>query len=58
MTITAVKSFQIDGTTHRLGHPRGVYRLNVSGKLTSQAPPSAYIAGAADGTGGQIAEKD
>jgi hypothetical protein len=51
ITITAAKTFQIDGKTYRLGHPGGVYRLNVYGKLTQQAPPSAYIAGAADGPG-------
>jgi hypothetical protein len=58
MTISAAKAFRIDGKSHRLGHPSGVYRLNVYGKLTSQAPPSAYIAGAADGTGAEIVEID
>jgi hypothetical protein len=52
MTITSVESFQIDGTSYRLGHPGRVYRLSVSGKLASPGPPSAYIAGAADGGGG------
>ena len=56
MTITSVETFQIDGKTQRLGHPGDVYRLNVFGKLASPAPPSAYIAGAADGGGGTIAE--
>lgn len=51
MTITSVKGFQIDGTTYRLGHPGGVYRLTVGGRLTSPAPPSAYILGFADGQG-------
>jgi hypothetical protein len=51
ITITSVKGFEIDGTTYRLGHPGGVYRLTVSGKLTTQSPPSAYIAGLADGSG-------
>jgi len=51
ITVTSVKGFQIDTTTYRLGHPEGVYRLNVFGKLTTQAPPSAYIAGVADGPG-------
>ena len=51
ITITSAKVFQIDGKSYRLGHPGTVYRLNVTGKLTQQAPPSAYIAGAADGTG-------
>jgi hypothetical protein len=56
ITIKSVESFQIDGTIHRLGQPGRVYRLNVSGRLTSLAPPSAYIAGAADGGGGDVAE--
>jgi len=51
ITITSAKTFQIDGKMYLLGHPGGVYRLNVSGKLTQQSPPSAYIAGAADGAG-------
>jgi hypothetical protein len=55
LTITAVQSFQIDGKTYRLGRPGRVYRLNVTGKLNAPAPPSAYIAGAADGGGGIIA---
>lgn len=51
ITVTSVKGFQIDGITYRLGHPGTVYRLTVSGRLTTQAPPSAYIAGLADGPG-------
>jgi hypothetical protein len=51
ITVASAKTFQIDGKMYRLGHPGSVYRLNVSGKLTQQAPPSAYIAGAADGPG-------
>ena len=48
ITITSAKVFQLDGKTYRLGRPGAVYRLNVGGKLTTQSPPSAYIAGAAD----------
>jgi hypothetical protein len=51
MTVTSVMGFEIDGITYRLGRPQNVYRLTVFGKLTSQAPPSAYIAGLADGPG-------
>ncbi len=51
ITVTSMKGFEIDGTTYRLGHPGAVYRLTVFGKLTTQAPPSAYIAGLADGSG-------
>jgi len=54
MTITSSKSFQIDGKTYRLGHKGGVYRLNVFGKLASPTPPSAYIAGVADGNGAEM----
>jgi hypothetical protein len=53
ITITSVQSFKIDGESHRLGHLGRVYRLNVSGKLASPTP-SAYIAGAADGGGGDV----
>lgn len=50
MTVTSVKGFEIDGTTYHLGHAQSVYRLTVFGKLTTQSPPSAYIAGLADGS--------
>lgn len=56
ITVTSVKPFQIDGKTYRLGRRGRVYRLNVFGKLTQQAPPSAYIAGAADGSGVEASE--
>jgi hypothetical protein len=58
ITITSVQTFEIDGKPHRLGHQGRIYRLNVSGKLAAPAPPSAYIAGAADGGGGDIIEND
>ena len=58
ITITGVATFQIDGKPYRLGRPGGVYRLNVGGRLTQQSPPSAYIAGAADGGGGKVVEID
>jgi hypothetical protein len=51
ITVTSAKTFQIGGKTYRLAHPGSVYRLSVTGKLTQQSPPSAYIAGAADGLG-------
>ena len=35
ITITSEEAFQIDGKTYRLGHRGAVYRLNVSGKLTT-----------------------
>ena len=58
ITIVSTKTFKIDGKTYRLGHRGAVYRLNVSGKLTQQAPPSAYIAGLADGSGADVEETD
>jgi hypothetical protein len=58
ITITSAKAFQIDGKTYRLGHPGDVYRLNVSGKLTTQSPPSAYIAGAADVASAEVVDMD
>jgi len=58
ITVTSAKTFQIDGKMYRLGHTGSVYRLNVSGKLTTQAPPSAYIAGAADGPGADRLENN
>jgi hypothetical protein len=58
ITVTSAKTFQIDGKTYRLGHPSSVYRLTVAGKLTTQAPPSAYIAGLADGPGVEGVEID
>lgn len=58
ITITSAKVFKIDGKTYRLGHPGAVYRLNVSGKLTTQSPPSAYIAGAADGASVEVVEME
>jgi hypothetical protein len=58
ITVTSAKAFQIDGKTYRLGHPSSVYRLTVAGKLTTQAPPSAYIAGLADGPGVEGVEID
>jgi hypothetical protein len=58
ITITSAKAFQIDGKRYRLGHRAGVYRLIVSGKLTQQALPSAYIAGLADGADFDTVEMD
>jgi len=51
ITITSSTVFQIDGKSYRLGRRGDVYRLIVSGKLTQEGPPSAHIAGAADGGG-------
>jgi hypothetical protein len=58
ITITSAKTFQIDGKTYRLGHQGGVYRFSVCGKLASPTPPSAYIAGVADGSGAEMVEVD
>ncbi len=58
ITITSAKAFQIDGKTYILGRRRGVYRLNVFGKLAAQTPPSAYIAGVANGISADLVEND
>ena len=58
MEITSTKAFQLDGKSYRLGHPRDVYRLVVSGKLAQPGPPSAYIAGLADGSGAEDLDLD
>jgi hypothetical protein len=58
ITITSAKPFEIDGKTYILGRRRGVYRLNVSGKLAAQTPPSAYIAGVANGINADLVENE
>jgi hypothetical protein len=58
ITVTSTKPFQIDGKTYLLGRRGGIYRLNVGGKLAQQAPPSAYIAGSADGSGAELVDMD
>jgi hypothetical protein len=58
ITVTSAKPFQIDGRTYMLGRRGGVYRLEVAGKLATPAPPSAYIAGAAEGAGADIVDSD
>ncbi|HEY1338854.1 MAG TPA: hypothetical protein VGF59_15165, partial [Bryobacteraceae bacterium] len=58
ITVTSAKAFQIDGKTYRLGRRGDVNRLNVGGKLMTTGPPSAYIAGAADGAGGELLDND
>jgi hypothetical protein len=54
ITVTSAMPFQHDGKTWLLGRRGGIYRLEVGGKLATQAPPSAYIAGAADGSGAAV----
>ena len=58
ITITSAKTFRIDGKTHRLGHPAGVYRLSVSGKLTQQAPPFGVYCRCGEGAGVEVVEMD
>jgi len=50
MTITSVRVFQINGSGYVLGRPGEVYHWSVYGKLTTQGPPSAQIAGFASGS--------
>ena len=49
MSITSVRVFDTGNGRFVLGRPGEVYRWSVYGKLTQQAPPSAYIAGFASG---------
>src|SRR5439155_23216383 len=58
LTVTSTTIFQIDNKTHRLGSRGAVYRHHVFGKLNPKAPPSAYIAGVADGGGAALIERD
>jgi hypothetical protein len=50
MTITSVAVFQVSGASYLLGRPGEVYHWNVYGKLTTQGPPAAQIAGFASGS--------
>jgi hypothetical protein len=56
MTITSAKTFKIDQNTYRLGRRGGMYQVNVFGKLTTQGPPSAHIAGVAIGDAAENVE--
>ena len=49
MTVQSATLFQVRDFYYRLGAPGQVYRWSVYGKLTSQGPPSAHIAGFASG---------
>ena len=50
LTITSVGVFQLNGAGYILGKPGEVYHWNVYGKLTTQGPPAANIAGFASGS--------
>jgi len=50
MTITSARVFQVNGAGYLLGRPGEVYHWNVYGKLTTQGPPAAQIAGFATGS--------
>jgi hypothetical protein len=50
LTITSARVFQLNGTGYLLGTPGEVYHWNVYGKLTTQGPPAAQIAGFASGS--------
>jgi hypothetical protein len=58
MTITTARAFQAAGSTYRLGQPGQVYRWSVYGKLTTQGPPSAQIAGFASGIKAELIDTD
>jgi hypothetical protein len=57
MEVTSATSFKIDGHAYQLGKPGDVYRISVSGKLTTSGTPSAYIAGVAMGLGADAVER-
>ena len=50
LTITSAGVFQVNGASYVLGRPGEVYHWNVYGKLTTQGPPAANIAGLASGS--------
>jgi hypothetical protein len=56
MEVTSVKAFQIDGHSYQLGHAGQIYRIAVSGTLSSSGMPTAYIAAVASGLGAEAAE--
>lgn len=58
MTVGSVRVFTVNGNTFRLGTPGQVYRWTVAGKLTTQGPPSAQIAGNASGIRAELISVD
>jgi hypothetical protein len=50
LTIRSVGVFQVNGASYLLGRPGEVYHWSVYGKLTTQGPPAAHIAGFASGS--------
>ena len=50
LTITSAAAFAVNGSSYVLGRAGEVYHWNVYGKLTTQGPPSAQIAGFASGS--------
>jgi hypothetical protein len=50
LTITSTRVLQVNGASYVLGRPGEVYHWNVYGKLTTQGPPAAQIAGFASGS--------
>ena len=57
MVVTSAKSFAIDGHSYQIGNPGDVYRISISGKLTTSGPPSAYIAAVAMGLGADAVQQ-
>jgi hypothetical protein len=58
MEVTSVNAFQIDGNSYQLGHVGEIYRIVVSGALSSSGMPTAYIAAVASGLGADVVERD
>ena len=50
LTVTSARVFTVNGAAWVLGKPGEVYHWNVYGKLTTQGPPAAQIAGFASGS--------
>ena len=57
MEVTSAQSFTIDGHSYQIGKPGDVYRISVSGKLSTSGTPTAYIAAVAMGLGADAVEQ-
>ena len=58
LTVMSVRVFPVNGAGYLLGRPGKVYHWNVYGKLTTQGPPAAHIAGFASGSRAAMVSTD
>ncbi len=58
LTITSARAFPGNGASYLLGRPGEIYHWNVYGKLTTQGPPAAQIAGFASGSSAVMISTD